>query len=214
MSQTQKSEDMKQVFTVDQNIVTDIHVADIEFRSQRDAVIALLDQHTMDLKDRITNTPIFKGMLQQTAQAFKDWQELKTDLADSWDFGGDKEIVSWKLNYETNEAVVDLADKQDRETQDFIVSDELINEVQEKHTMYDTVNSIITAMFELHALDAKDTITGSPVFKGFSEIKANYLKDFNDAKQRMFEETAPTNLNFSDELWKLNYKTKLLTIYL
>ena len=168
----------------------------------------------MDLKDHITHTPIFKGMLMQAAQAFKGWQDLKANLANSWDFGADKEIVSWKLNYETNEAIIDLADKQVRDAKEFSVSDELITEVQDAHTMYDTVTSVITAMLELHALDAKDTITGSSVFKGFSELQSGYLKDFNDAKQRMFEETAPADFKFSEDIWKLNYKEKILIIYL
>lgn len=56
MNQILKFEDTKQQITIDKDTCDDIRVADINFQSQKNNIINLLETHAMDLADTLTQT--------------------------------------------------------------------------------------------------------------------------------------------------------------
>lgn len=213
MSQNLESKITKRMKEINPDTCADVRVADVEFHSQVDAITNLLESHSRDSKDTLTDSAIFLSMIKMMADALSEWESLKSSVIAAVELSDDERIDNWNLDYLTHKLEYEVAHKTEKSVITYDVDEDLCSKVQECHKMYDAVNAVVENLVSIHKNDANATIIESPVFKGFMKLKAHYLSEFSDAKVAVQKACLDQALIERNPSWSLDYKTKVLTVY-
>lgn len=212
MSQNLESKLIKKVKGIDPDICADIRVADIEFHSQVDAITNLLESHSKDSRDTLTESAIFLSMVEMMADALSDWELLKQNVIAGIKLENGEQIENWSLDYLTHQLEYEVVPKKNESVITYEVAENLCSKVQECHKMYDAVNTVVENLVSMHKNDASATITKSPVFKGFLKLKSKYFADFKAAQNEVQTKCIPAEIIAKNPDWTLDYKTRVLTV--
>lgn len=212
MSQNLKSKITNRMKEINPDTCADVRVADVEFHSQVDAITNLLESHSRDSKDTLTDSAIFLSMIKMMADALSEWESLKSSVIAAIELSDDEQIENWSLDYLTHQLEYEVAPKTEKSVITYDVDEALCSKVQECHKMYDAVNAVVENLVSIHKNDANATIIESPVSKGFLHLKAKYFADFKAAQNEVQTKYIPAEIVAKNPDWTLDYKTRVLTV--
>lgn len=196
---------------VPEDICLDVQADHVAFESQRDLLCALIEQHAKDLTDTITGGCIFKSYLKMAAEAKKDWENAKVNMLKQV-LGEDKDrLEQWTLDYGSHVLTYVMAVGAKGQTEEGYqykdIDPAIVKNIQDKHAMYDCVQTVIQTLVEMHANDVADIITPSPVFAGFQNIMIEAKKAFELAKNEMQQTVFTPEERQNMISWNLDYQT-------
>lgn len=212
MSQNLESKITKRMKEINPDTCADVRVADVEFHSQVDAITNLLESHSKDSKDTLTDSAIFLSMIEMMADALSEWELLKSNVVADIELADNEQIESWNLDYLTHQLEYEVAHKTEKSVITYDVDEALCSKVQECHKMYDAVNAVVENLVSVHKNDVNTTIIASPVFKGFLNLKAKYFADYKAAQNEVQTKYIPAEIVVKKPDWTLDYKTRVLTV--
>lgn len=218
MNQILKFKDTKQQITIDKDTRDDIRVADINFQSQKNNIINLLETHAMDLADTLTQTVLFMSLLKRVADAMQEWDSLKQDMLkknveDAGKIPDGSVITDWKLDYTTGILNVTFAKDVKQVERTEVIDSELCSKIKGTQIVYNAIADIISTIIEKHSMDAKDTIINNPTFNGFYDRQAQALTAFMNAKSTMMDSCLTDEERSRNVTWNLSFDDCKLTVY-
>lgn len=212
MSQNLESKITKRMKEINTDTCADVRVADVEFHSQVDAITNLLESHSRDSNDTLTDSAIFLSMIEMMADALSEWESLKSSVIATIELAADEQIENWNLDYLTHQLEYEVVHKTKKSVITYDVDEALCSKVQECHKIYDAVNAVVENLVSTHKNDASATIIKSPVFKGFLNLKAKYFADYKAAQSEVQTKFIPAEIAAKNPDWTLDYKTRMLIV--
>ena len=218
MNQILKFEDTKQQITIDKDTCDDIRVADINFQSQKNNIINLLETHAMDLADTLTQTVLFMSLLKRVADAMQEWDSLKQDMLkknveDAGKIPDGSVITDWKLDYTTGILDITFAKDVKQVERTEVIDKELCGKIKKTQIAYNAITDIVSTIIEKHSMDAKDTIINNPTFSGFNVLQARALTEFMNVKSDMMNSYLTDEERACNVTWNLSFDDCKLTVY-
>lgn len=210
MNQNTELQITKGTTTIDADFCTDIQAAAIEFQSQSQSIANLLEVHSKDTTDLLTESPIFLSLLDLLREDYQDWTKLKNKLVTDFEKEHDCKLIDWNLRYDTCALTYSMIPTPEEDVASVEIPMDRVKQIEKIGMRYDSINSVIDTIITTHADALADTITGSVAYKGFLKLKARYFQEFEDAKKALQKEFIPADVQSKVASWSLDYSTGIL----
>ncbi|MEY8333229.1 hypothetical protein AALB53_08995 [Lachnospiraceae bacterium 47-T17] len=98
--------------------------------------------------------------------------------------------------------------------QEFKVDGNIVRDIKKKYYAAEAARNVIASIVESHAMDKNTAVIQSLVFQEYQNQYQQKFREFEEAKNDMFVQTADAATQEKAEKWNLDYATGILSVML